>query len=83
MPKSPTTIVRDADSGVTAHLRKGDLQFSGPEVERLVTESPADQDVTLPVGALRSFRDHIRTQLLGELDEAGRLLPVAPARRSA
>lgn len=74
--KSPTVIVRDPESGVTAHLRKSDLQFSAEEVERIATESPADQDVTLPVGALRSYREHVRTQLLGELDEAGRLLPV-------
>jgi hypothetical protein len=60
-----------------------ELQFSASEVERLVAESPADQDVTLPVGALRSYREHVRMQLLGELDEAGRLLPVEPARRHA
>lgn len=75
-PKDRTNTLRDVADGVTAALHKSEIDIVSPtQLEQLVAESPTEQTVTLPVGALKVWRRRIRDELLEELDAAGRLLP--------
>lgn len=75
MPKKDrSNTIREASSGVTAHVRKSEIAIISPrEIDALCAESPPDQDVTVPVAALKAWRQHIRNEQLEQLDVDGRL----------
>lgn len=52
----------------SASARKGEIDTASPiAIDALVAESPSEQTVTLPVGALAAWRRHIRQDVLEEV----------------
>ena len=72
--KTRAPIVRDADS-TTPALRASDLRHAARRVDTLLAEHSGEELVHVEVEILRRYREGVRLELLGELDEAGRLLP--------
>lgn len=67
--------IRDLNAGTTAALRDSDVRHAGRLVDNLIAENSLDVEANVPVGVLLHYREHVRQQLLGELEEQGRLLP--------
>lgn len=68
MSRAANPTVRDLGAEVPAPLRRARLDTVAPaDLDELLEGAP-DQDITVPVAALRSWRRHVRETLIAELD---------------
>ena len=73
--KPRTPMVREPDS-TTPALRASDFVHAAKRVDTLLAEHSGQELVHVEVELLRRYREGVRMELLGELEDAGRLLPV-------
>lgn len=68
MPRAANPRIRNLDPDVPAPLRKTRLATIAPADLDELLEGPPEQNVTVPVAALRAWRDHIREPVGGEIE---------------